>query len=38
MNHNTIRQNFVSKVDYWSDNKLTIFKMDFHIDFMEPFK
>jgi hypothetical protein len=27
---------FVSKVDYWDDNKLTLFRMDLHIDFVEP--
>ncbi len=36
MSHNTIWQNFVSKVDYSSDSKLTLFRMDLHIDFMEP--
>ncbi len=36
MSHNTIWQNFVSKVDYWGDNKLTFKKMDLHIDFVEP--
>jgi len=36
MSHDTIWQNSVSKVDYWSDNKLTLFRMDFHINFMEP--
>jgi hypothetical protein len=25
----------MSKVDYWGDSKLTLFKMDLHIDFVE---
>jgi hypothetical protein len=36
MGHNTIWQNYVSKVDYRGDNKLTLFRMDLHIDFVEP--
>jgi hypothetical protein len=36
MSHNTIWQNSVSKVDYIGDNKLTLFRMDVHIDFVEP--
>jgi hypothetical protein len=38
MSHDTIWKNSVSMVDYYGDNKLTFFRMDFHIDFMETFE
>jgi hypothetical protein len=37
MNHNTIWQNSMSKVNYRSDN-LTLFKMDLHSDFVQLFE